>query len=53
MDDVTLPPIVQEILTYIEELFTVGTVKLKQISNRFKKGLGEGLQRDGANIVST
>lgn len=53
MDDVTLPDILQDFLTFIEALFTVDEAKLKQISNRFEKELGGGLQRHGANIVST
>lgn len=52
MDGSTLAPGVQDALASIEKQFTVNTDKLKQISKRFEEELREGLEKDGANIVS-
>lgn len=38
-------------LEKLEELFTVNTEKLKQITKRFQEELEEGLQENGKNIV--
>lgn len=52
MDVPALAPGLHDALASIEKQLTVDTAKLKQISKLFEEELREGLERDGANIVS-